>query len=430
LELHLGAKKTRAVLSQSKKNTFQSEETVAHGSSFWRPVSYRYLSGFLINIGAVVLIVLVTVEALFLSDIIISRVLAKLLPLGIDMTTILKVTLFAIPSGLFIALPTAILIGVYLVLLRRREDQEFIVSAGFGYGLKPLLAMGLFIGLIGAGLSIALSGFVEPLARYQLKTTMAAAVHQAIRSGELEAGRFYSVGDSTLFASSGRFNDVATGVFIHQKLPGGINKTIFAREIRNPKAAEHGTIGLIFGDAHVYEFADLGPPESLKKQQDAVEANCAECDDDKLLPPLRHMFFNTFYSELPSLNLPEMRSRTELSERTLSELLLTPKFDAKVAQEFGERVLRAALCLLAPFLAMVAVSMTTRTTLLFAMPVAAGTILVLSFFGSGIIEPLSTHGNLVMGMSILAGFVFLVMVCVVIVHKMRRNLARSIAIAL
>lgn len=374
----------------------------------------------------VIVVVLVAVDAIFLSDIIVSLVLPELLAIDATAFTILKVILFATPRGLYIALPTAILIGVYLVLLRRREDQEFIVSAGFGYDLKPLFALCLVVGLCGAGFSIILSGFVEPFARYQFRTTIAGAVHQAVKDGNFKAGRFYNVDDVTLYAASGRLTNIAENVFIHQKMPGDINRVTFARKTQNPRAAKNGNVGLIFSDAHMYEFAE---PDFSQDYPQKTE-NCAGCSDSETRRAPTYLFFNNLYSELSPARFFVPIERSGLTEATLFQLFSKSATDAKVVHVLGGRSLRAVLCILAPFLALVAVSLTNRTTLLFAMPAAAGIVLVLSFVNSGLIKALSQFGLLVTGSSIFVLFVGLVVISIVVTQKLRNHLTRSIGITL
>ena len=394
--------------------------------SLWRPTSLRYLARLLSRILFAVVVVLLAVDAIFLSDIIVSLILPELLALDATVLVICKVILFATPEGLYIALPTAILIGVYLVLLRRREDQEFIVSAGFGYDLKPLFALCLFVGLCGAGFSIILSGFVEPLSRFQFRSTIAGAVHQAVKDGSLKAGRFYTIDDVTLYAASGRLTNVAEKVFIHQKMPDDINRVTFARKTQNPRAIKNGNIGLIFNDAHMYEFAE---PDFAQNHAQQME-NCVGCSDNKARLAPTYLFFNNFYSEISSGEFFVAKERSGLAEATLFELFSMQASDVKFIHAIGERSLRALLCILAPFLALAAVSATNRTTLLFAMPAAAGAILALSFLNSGLIKSASNLGLLMTGLSIFTIFVFLVTLCIFFTQKLRNNLTRSIGVTL
>ena len=202
--------------------------SVSHSAH--RPVSLLYLANLSADIGKITLIVLITIEGLFVSDIIVSRVLPELLAHGSGISTIALIVLYAAPNGLFIALPTALLIGVYIVVLRRREDQEFKIFAGMGYSPWILNITAVTIGLVGAVVSLVLSGFVEPTARFQLTSTLEGVAHQAIRDGELTSGRFYQVADMTFYAASGRMNKAAGDVFLYQKQSGDGGRVIIASQ--------------------------------------------------------------------------------------------------------------------------------------------------------------------------------------------------------
>jgi lipopolysaccharide export LptBFGC system permease protein LptF len=95
-------------------------------------ISLAYLAGLMADVSKLTLIVLVTVVALFLSDVIVSSFLPSLLAHGAQLKSIFLIFLYASPNGLFIALPVALLIGVYIVVLRRREQNEFQVLQGLG----------------------------------------------------------------------------------------------------------------------------------------------------------------------------------------------------------------------------------------------------------------------------------------------------------
>ncbi len=405
----------------------------AHGSFLsifrWRPVATSYYANLVGHVWILALVVLLTVEAIFLSDIIISLILPELLALDATMFTIFKVVVYSIPRGVFIALPSAILIGVYLVFLRRRENQEFIISAGFGHGLKPLLFIALVVGVLSASLSLIISGFIEPLARYEFRNTISTSAQKAVEEGNLVAGRFYSVGDATMYASSGRLNDIAENVFIHTMKSKEINQVILAKKTQKPKTIQNGQIGLVFSDANVYEFKTPEFSRNFQQQSETVKDGCFGCGE--VLPgSIDHLFFSNFYIELPAFELSKPRERGSLVEATLSELLSNSEGNPKVAQVIGERIFRAALCILAPFIALLALALTFRSTFLIALPISIGVVLVLSFFNSSVMNQLSHYGLYVMGIVILTISVLIITICIALVYKLRGNLIRSDGLAL
>ncbi len=385
------------------------------GSAFrmFHSASFRYYAGIFLAIWLAIAAVMLTVEAIFLSDIIVSLILPELLALDAGAGTILAVILYSAPSGIFIALPLAIVVGVYFVLLRRREDQEFVVTAGLSHGSKPLFAIAFGVGFIGAALSFFVSGFVEPLARYEFRSVIAAAAQQAVRDGKLSAGKFYSVGNTTLFATDGNLSDVAENVFIHTQEAPEEHRVILARKTQNPQITEQGQIGLVFNHAHVYEF---------RKQS---KETCDGCEASDRLYSEDHFFISNFYSQLPPLELLEPRQRGGEKEATIAELISLSNPTKEQVRVIGERTMRWLLCIIAPFIAMAAVAMTFRASLPFAMPAACAAILSLSFFNTTLIGQLSHLGVQTTVLSLLAISALILALCMVFIQKNWARLSRS-----
>ena len=398
--------------------------------SRWRPISVYYLYGMALDIGKITAVVLAAVVGLFLSDIVISKILPRLLEHGAGINTIAKVVFFATPEGLFIALPTALLVGVYMVALKRREHQEFTVSAGFGYDTKILCVLALLLGIVGALVSIILSGFVEPKTRLMWRLTYETVAHQAVRDGELDAGRFYQVGDATVYAATGRLSDVAGDVFLHQNLSREAQRVIVSRQILNPNTAEDGKIGLLFGIANIYEFLIPGDDTGEKGGEQVAGTQCIGCAPGDFLSPLKHLYFEKFYSELTPDSENTLRSWRRSNEKTLLELLSRENLTTSDVKEIGERVFRSALCLITPFLALLAVALTTSRSLVFVMPSAAGLVLVLSFLNEALMEVVAPFGVAATGGIIAIGVLLICSVCIALIRFFEGNLTRSMAISI
>ncbi len=393
-----------------------------------RPVSLGYLASLSADIFKITLIVLVTIEALFLSDVIVSRVLPELLSLGAGIGSIALIVLFSVPNGLFIALPTALLVGVYIVVLRRRENQEFKIFAGFGYGPRTLSLTAVTVGLTGAALSLALSGFVEPVSRYLLVTTLEGVAHQAIRDGDLASGRFYQVGDTTIFAASGHLKTVAGDVFMHQKRSDDLGRVIVASRLFNPKIGEQNQFGLLLNDVNVYEFSDRAGERKAKTAQKR-EPGCVDCDQKDILPPLKYMYVDKFYMDLPKVSAEVTRNWRHPRETNFIDLFSVAEWDARHVEVFGERLLRSVLCLLTPLLALVAVAVTTKATLLFALPAASAGVLFLSFFASNNVGVISQYGLGGAVAILLGGAIAMAAVLIVLVWKLNGRFIGSIGIS-
>lgn len=392
-----------------------------------RPVSIRYLTDIATEIGKAALIVLGTIEAVFLCDVIVSRFMPELMTLGASLDTIALVVFYSIPNGLFIALPTALLIGVYVVVLRRRENNEFSVFAGFGYSHRILSVSALLIGLFGAFVSLVLSGFVEPQARFLLASALEQITHKAVRDGELASGRFYQVGNMTFYATSGRMNKVAGGVFLYQRPSENTGRVIVASQLLNPQAEEFAQSGVLFNNVNIYEFADSEGPLYDQTQQ-GPDAACAECDSSEYFQPLSHMYFDRFYMELPKIDLPSIRDWRNPDEVGFFELFSAAEWDPVHAQVFGERLLRAALCLVTPLMALVAVALTSRNTLLFCLPAASAIVLMLSFFAANTVGIVSGSGVFATMAIVLGGAAGIAVACILLVQAMSGQFVRQIGV--
>lgn len=395
----------------------------------YRPISAGYLTNLSADIFKFTAIVLVTIEAVYLSNVILSRVLAELLALNAGARSIALVVLYSIPNGLFIALPTALLIAVYIVVLRRRENQEFKIFAGFGYSVRALYVTAVTIGFAGAMLSLALSGFVEPAAKFRLATTLEGVAHQAIRDGELKSGRFYEVDDTTLFAASGDFSDGAGDVFLLQNGPHNVSKVIVASKLVKPRLREQDGFGLLLSDVSIYEFSDrLGPLTADRSWKSS--SGCETCDRPPQSPPLRYMHVEQFYMGLPEVSATLKRDWRHPREANFIELFSAANWEAEHVEVLGERMLRAILCLITPLLALVAVALTSKSTLLFSLPITSALVLLLSFFASNNIGLISQFGIGVMATALLGGATVFAGVLIILVEKLNSYFIRAIGVSL
>ncbi|WP_422370345.1 LptF/LptG family permease [Hoeflea sp.] len=392
-----------------------------------RSVSNRYLKGLAAEIGKIALIVLATIEAVFLCDVIVSRFMPELMALGAGVPVIALVVAYSVPNGLFIALPTALLIAVYIVVLRRRENNEFGVFAGLGYSHRILSIGAVMIGLSGAILSLVLSGFVEPPARFLLASTLEQITYKAVRDGELAAGRFYQIGDTTFYATSGRMNKVAGDVFLYQKSSEDTGRVIVASQLLNPQADDAERSGVLFNNVNIYEFADTGGAGAAKVQPE-FNAVCPECGSSEYFQPLSHMYFDRFYMELPKVDLPSARDWLSPNEADFFELFSAPDWGAAHVQVFGERLMRAVLCLVTPLMALVAVAMTSKKTLLFCLPLASGIVLMLSFFASSGVGIVSSSGLLATTAVVMSVAVMIAVACTLMLHVMSGRFVRKIGV--
>ena len=364
-----------------------------------RPVSARYAGGLLIDVGKLILAFVAGVEAIFLSDLVIAHIMPHVLDHRASLWNVVVVAGLSMPGGLYIALPVAVLAAVYFVLLRRREAREFIILAGMGRGIGPLVRFVVLVGLIGLGLSLYLSGHAEPLSRYLAQKTMDEVRVEAIRNSSIGAGKFYHLSGNTVFAGGGQTRSIASKVFFLQDLGDDQYRLVTAAQSQRLNAPEMTRAGVILHDAAAYDFEIRNHALVDDKQAE----RCTGCETLEIVPGGARTS-NQILISLPSLSLPGSDPRGgRIEERTSFELLEDDLGAPSVKRTLGERLLRGLLVFLAPLIGLLAVVLTRPALYLAALPGAAGLVLTGSFFGPQLVEELLPLGFLPMTGALLIG---------------------------
>ena len=356
-------------------------------------LTLRYAAGLIFDAWKFVGFVLVGAEAIFLSDALISNLLPLVLEHQAGILNLLTLVVLSVPVVLVIALPLALLVGAYFAFLRRRQAAEFTVMAGMGYSSRSLIALAVTIGLGGLAASLLLSGFAEPLARHQLAEVAFHIQYDALREGKIAAGKFYRIRNYAVFASSGRINDAASNIFVHQRVNAQKDRIVVAKHAVRIKRPERSTnIGLILEGVAIFDL------QHQEMDSDAGESagqtdRCADCDEAATVSPFQIMRFDRIFVEFPSTSLPSRGPRGSLHEEWTSLELLQqgPRAEWTTAV-LGDRLLRGIICFLTPLLGLLAVVMTTDRTYLFALPVAGSAVLCAGFFGSYGVDFLASRG--------------------------------------
>ena len=353
--------------------------------AFRWPVSFRYAAGISRDIAYYTLNAIALVEGIFLSDLLISEILPRVLEHQAGFGPLLYLVMLAFPEGLFLALPIALVVSVYLVLLRRREAGEFIVLAGTGYDARMIVAAALFTGLCGLGISAVISSYVEPLARYGLQRAYLDLTFQSVRSGQLSPGKFFSFGQFSVFAAHSDSVDEAAGLFVHQQIGDGGHRVILADR----------ALGLDVAGAHKGVLLDHATIVDFNLHADTSLARCATCTTGPQVTPVSTNVLSQFSVPLPNIQVPDMRPRgLDPEEWMTPELLSQDMSDPTIVTIFGIRLFRGLLCLIAPMFAVLAVAFTNPRTFLFALPVAAALVLSGSFFGPTAVGWIAVYGPL------------------------------------
>jgi lipopolysaccharide export LptBFGC system permease protein LptF len=352
----------------------------------FRRLSLRYGFGIVLDVLKSAAFVLGGAEAIFLSDAIVSNLLPKVLEYQAGFLSFLALIVFTIPEVLIISMPLALLVGTYLVVFSRRQATEFTVIAGMGYSSWALIVLAILVGLGGLATSHLLSGFAEPLARYQLNKTLFHVRYDALREGRIAAGSFYQIGDYAMFASSGRFNDVAGKIFVHQRTGPMNNRIIIADQSARVSASQLSATGLLLKGVAIHEFETNSGDASTSPNDE-----CAGCAGASYNSPYQVMTSDQIFIQFPTAHSPSLEPRgSQPWERTDFELLQQDPRDNQAAAILGVRVLRGVLCFLAPLIGLLAVAMTSENTYLFALPAAGGAILSAQFFGAYGVESLAS----------------------------------------
>ncbi|MHA6297938.1 LptF/LptG family permease [Devosia sp. CAU 1758] len=349
-------------------------------------VAGRYQRQLMLASAWSTLVILGCVEWVFLSELLISHILPRVLEVNAGWAQMAQLVVYSVPDGVAVALPLALSIGVYIVLLRRREAGEFIAMAGIGVGYHALIRFSLLIGALGAIASVVVSGHIAPLASYAAATSYDHARFEALRRGNLPAGQFYPVDDLVVFAAEGRFGGEAGGVFVHQELEGERYRVITSPRVIRLEL-KTGTPQFLLEQARLLDFSTAS---------DAVGLTRPSLRPQQILTASRHaVAVPELEPEQPGVRLDQ------IYYWSLSELLLRAldRFDALNA---GIRhVLHAVLCALAPLFALAALGWTGRRSVVFALPVVAGGLLAATFFLRDLAELIGAMGALASGPAVL-----------------------------
>jgi lipopolysaccharide export system permease protein len=187
------------------------------------------------------------------------RVLDNLIGAGVMAEDVLRVVSLLGAMLAIYALPVSFLFGVLLAIGRMAGDVEIIAMRACGVGLRGLLAP---IALLGVGLSLStlvLCLEVEPAARREMAATVRTLL---IRGASVEAGRFNTVGDRTLYADSREGARGLRGILISDRT--------------DPKRPF-----LVFAESGEMHFDDQRAELQLTLERGDVHIDSGESDGDR-----------------------------------------------------------------------------------------------------------------------------------------------------
>ncbi|MCL4675286.1 MAG: LptF/LptG family permease, partial [Pararhodobacter sp.] len=166
-----------------------------------RPVRVprRYLRALSVEVAGQMALMLLAVEALYLSDKMVTHLLFDALRNQLGVGFLIETLVLAAPEILSVGFPVAVVIAVYLALLRRREAGDFVILAAAGVAPRALIGFCLVMGLLALTVAGGLRGFVEPLAARHLATRLVEGRFEAVRQGQLTAGQFLTIDAATFY---------------------------------------------------------------------------------------------------------------------------------------------------------------------------------------------------------------------------------------
>jgi len=350
----------------------------------------RFFRGIAASVVVQALLIAAIVESIFLAE-----KFSEIFENGIDkhasLTQILLLLVCSAPEILSIALAIAILVAVYTVLLRAREDRELLVLAAAGMSGKQIAALLLVIGFASFAVSLVVSGAIAPMAHYAQRVILFDAEYRGLRTAT-RSPQFYFFPDHVVFVQPKKSHDVARHIFIHERM-GAEDRVMTANGGSFDGPDDQGQIWLHLNDLHSYDF-DTGVLGT------ATNEHCDSCmffPNDA--PPIK-MRVRSFRQQLILEQLFDFAPRISVAEElTLPELLGASVPQApdvhKHTRTLARRLTLALLALLAPLLAAAALTLTTETTRYLALPAACGVLLALDFGAVLLIDVLLSSGPVV-----------------------------------
>lgn len=363
-----------------------------------------YSAGVVRQIVFQVLMIVALIELIFLTEKL-TIILRAAIDHNVSGGNIGLLLFYTAPRIFDLALPLALMIGVYRVISRCREDREFLVLAGMGIGLYQFIGIALGIGATAMLVSMTVSGSIDPLSRFAYRAVLFDAQHQALRGG-ITPGQFYFFDKYTVFAGEHTVERPERGVFVHQD-HGENQRVIVAARARLTEPDAEGHMTLRLSDIIAQDFRLNTPASKSSAASAAKSADCDGCEEPFTSTPVASMRIGNFARDFNIDQLVRFEPRgSKAEEWTLPELagLMTgPKAYAdEHVRELGHRFARALLCLLAPLIAGITLAMTTRATQAFVLPAACAAVMCIDLASSRLADVLVGGGAIGMLTALIA----------------------------
>jgi len=251
----------------------------------------RYLLRHCLSASLMSLVVFLgVVGALFLAELMRDAAQGELPGASVMLMLALR-----LPEALMLVGPLALLTGLLLALGRLQEDSELIVIRSSGLSFGRVLAPVMLLAALWAGLLLAVSGWLSPLAVERSSEILAEAARSAIQAG-LRAGQFdhLNQGRTTVYVSRiDREAETFHDVFIQHQEQGFV-ELLTAREGRLWLDEEQTGPYLLLREGHQVQHASNPAAGPLREMRFAR-------NELRLPPPEPDMSDSEATARLPEL---------------------------------------------------------------------------------------------------------------------------------
>ncbi|HEX4272987.1 MAG TPA: LptF/LptG family permease [Rhizomicrobium sp.] len=419
-----------------------------------------YVRGFFQRVLTQTLAVVILIEAIFLAEHF-TWVFRDAVRHEADLSGIGLVLACTSTEIFDLALAIAILMAVYVTLLRMRENREMLVLFASGLGPYQLGALVLIVALAGQVISMTGSGVVDPLSRYAQRSILFSSELRSLKKGVAKNEFYYfptyiayamdrvqggappptapgqvQVIDASANAKPAPALGKDRTLFVYQQIGPHTSRIVTAAQARLDGPDLSGRVVLNLSDFTSHTFADAHPLSSEDGKSQTVAKKCFNCPDTFTdTPPISMKVRDMSQLMMVDQLLPFTARTSNIDEQTVFEQMFVPDHetkDSRAAQMrlLAERFSRSLLSFLAPLIALLGVSLTNRMTNWFALPLSCLLLMSVNLLCESVITsvaPLSVVGALLPPLLLYGGFSYAVFTLIVWRHSdfVRPQLARS-----
>lgn len=373
------------------------------GRAMSYPVPGRFVRYFMASVARWLLLVLVLTEAIFLIE-----SLGPLLKFVLDVhggwSSLLQLLALTIPDGLDFALPIALLVSVYLTLLKFRESREFIVMAMAGMRAANIIMLLVGIGVAAQAVSFALSGFLRPYAQYASREIDLTARYDALFRGT-SVSRFYRFPRDIVYVWARSDAAADKPLFIARQTQRDV-RAIASQNATLLSAGSNGTMAI--------QLRDL---TSLQHSDSIGQPHAAALPDENIVQRVTRARGYAEALEIGDLLRNPPRG-AYISEQTAGELVQGSATPDR-AVEFVRRLVRCALCFLAPLAAGLAITLTSGRVQMWVLPASCAVLMALDIVQSAVIRQMA-NTSLLVALSVMVAFNVAVATVVIAALRVRR----------